>query len=312
MATEKVNILLTSAGGLTGTFLIKHLTIKGKYRLIGCDMQPVIPMIDLLEQYYQVPSNTDCLYIKTIEKIILQERIDVVIPVSSFDIDLYSNGILYEQLKNKMLIMPYKRHEELHNKRKCYQYLNKLGILTPEVFGTPPYFPLVLKTEKGTGSKGTLKIEDEIAYSFWNNQWKNCFLSEYIPGDEFTVDCLFDRQGICVGYNNRKRIKMNGGGAVISQNVIENELDEIISILEKESRLIGPVNFQYKYKKDKICIFDFNTRLASGGLPLTVASGFDIPSKMIQIILEGKTDKWTISKDKENLTMYRYYEEVFK
>ena len=57
---------------------------------------------------------------------------------------------------------------------------------------------------------------------------------------------------------------------------------------------------------------DINLRFPSGGLPLSVASGLDIPNLMIDV-MEGKSiQKYIRSKAVDHLTMYRYFEEKFE
>lgn len=105
---------------------------------------------------------------------------------------------------------------------------------------------------------------------------------------------------------------MNGGGAVISINREIDGVKKIIEKLESTGRIKGPVNFQFKIDNEKnLKIFDFNTRLASGGLPVTVASGFDIPYLLVRLILGEKITKWRRDEKNIGLTMIRYFEEVY-
>jgi len=105
---------------------------------------------------------------------------------------------------------------------------------------------------------------------------------------------------------------MNGGGAVVSTNREVNGVDDIIKKLESTKRIKGPVNFQFKIDKTgELCVFDFNTRFASGGLPVTVESGFDIPYMLLQLILDEKVEKWKRDSKSIGLTMIRYFEEVY-
>ena len=77
-------------------------------------------------------------------------------------------------------------------------------------------------------------------------------------------------------------------------------------------KIKGPVNFQFKiFPEDELCIFDFNTRFASGGLALTVESGFDIPNLLIKMLLGEKVVKWESISENDGLTMIRYYDEYF-
>ena len=58
-------------------------------------------------------------------------------------------------------------------------------------------------------------------------------------------------------------------------------------------------------------MFDFNTRLASGGLPLTVQSGFEIPKLLVEMLLGKEVEKWELSPEDDGMMMIRYYEEFY-
>lgn len=308
---NRITVLLTSAGGITGTFLIKHLSKTTEYRIVGADMQHNISLVNQLSAFYQVPPCSDKNFIESIKEIVKKESVDVVIPVSSYDVEEFSKNISDDLLKDKMLVMPYEQHKILHDKKECYRALSSIGISIPKEVSHNTY-PYLMKARQSSGGKGVVIIENKEDFLYWSTKIKDYICVEILPGDEYTVDSLFDRDGTCIGYNTRKRIRMAGGGAVVSKNCPCKEIAAVISVLEKNFELCGPINFQFKYGDgNNPIIFDVNTRLASGGLALTVASGFDIPALLIQLILKQRVERWTASDNIEGLTMYRYYEEVF-
>ena len=118
-----------------------------------------------------------------------------------------------------------------------------------------------------------------------------------------------------MGYNVRRREKVVSGGATITKNCQGYNFQDFISLLEKLG-YIGPLNFQFKLKDSMPIIFDVNTRLASGGLALTVKSGFDIPQLIIANSLGDENEfenagVWSLSEKNKNLTMIKYYEETY-
>lgn len=310
---DERRILLLSAGGSTGTYLTKHLKKIMRYYLVGCDIKTDVPLREQLDAFYDVPSVNSDNYEKAIKDIIEKERITAILPLTSYDMTVYSRGKLYEGYKDRMLIMPYHSLIRYHDKKLCMEHLKQLGICVPEQY-TPDglKYPLLLKERISSGSKKCILCEDNRDYLYWKKKLEKCIITEFLPGDEYTVDCLFDKAGKCVGYNTRKRVAVNGGGAVICQNDDNEKVKSVISTLEKTRELIGAVNFQFKYKDREVCIFDFNPRFASGGLPLTVASGFDIPNMLISLIYGNKVNVWKRPESENGKMMYRYYEEMFR
>lgn len=312
MITNKAtSVLLTSVGGLTGTYLTKLLSEK--YQLIGIDMSEHVPLKQELRRFYRVPAVINEGYIPTLEEIIKREKIDIIIPVSSYDMNVLSKcHYLLEKYNVDSCMMDYEWHSKLHNKATCYRYLNSLGIATPKIF-TKIRFPLVMKENESSGSKGTQVIQNLEDYNYWKKKMSDYILTEYLDGDEYTVDCLFGYKGENLGFNIRKRVKTSGGGAVITTNTYTyaEQIEMIINKLTNSGKIKGPVNFQFKVKENEIYIFDFNTRFASGGLPLTVESGFNIPERLVKLIMEKNVQKWNLNFENEGLTMIRYYNETF-
>ncbi len=314
-SNKKITILLTSAGGLTGIFLSKHFKKTSDYRIVGVDMSDINPLKEWVDVFYKVPAIKANDFLLTIKNIIFKEKVDVVIPVSSYDVDFFSKATVQVQLADvKLLTMDYDDHIKLHDKKECYQFLNKIGVVTPLIYSKKDeiQYPCVIKPKRSSGSRNTEILYDEIDFEYWSKKSVDNIVIQYLEGKEYTVDCLFDKCGKCLGANVRERVKMRGGGATISR--IDNTImvDDIIKKLEKLGTIKGPVNFQFKRLSDgQLCVFDFNTRFASGGLALTVESGFDIPNLLVEMLLGESNKKFESNPENNGLTMVRYYEEYF-
>lgn len=308
---KQKRILLVSVGGVTGTYILKHLKETKDYYLVGCDVKEEVALKNNLDAYYIVPLVTEESYPFEIDNVVSEEAIDIIIPITSYDMMVFGKDPLYSKYKDKMLIMPYNSCIKYHNKESAYKQLNKIGIKTPEIYHDEIVYPCILKPIVGSGSKNTFIIKDIDDYKYYSNKTKDYLICEYLDGTEYTVDCLFDNNGKCLGYNARSRMKVNGGGAVTCKNVVFEELKDVINKLENIKEIVGAINFQFKFKDNEICVFDFNTRFASGGMALTVESGLDIPNLLIDLI-GGESIKFTtIKDDAKNKMMIRYYDEYY-
>jgi len=315
MESKKLTLLLTSAGGLTGIFLSKHFKETSNYRIIAVDMSEYNPLKKWVDEFYKVPSIKDDRFLPIVKEIISNESVDALIPVTSYDVDYFSKTEIQSELKGVgILTMDYKDHSTLHDKASCYHFLNNIGILTPKIYTSieDAHYPCVIKPTKSSGSKDTVIIHDHIECGYWKSRIINSIIVQYLDGKEYTVDCLFNKKGDCLGANVRERVKIANGGATITRNDYSIKIENIIKKLEKTHIIKGPVNFQFKVlPNNDICVFDFNTRLASGGLPLTIKSGFDIPNILVKLLLGEKVERWELNSKNDGLTMIRYFDEYY-
>lgn len=308
---KKIKVLLTSAGGLTGTYLLRNFKDSTKYEIftVSVDINQDVPAKYFSDVFYKAPKINDEKYINFLKKLMQEYTFDCIIPITSLDVDFFSVNKFSDY---RILTPNYIINETLSNKRKLYNFFKELNIEVPKVYDSvPDKFPVFIKPEKGSGSKNSQIIKSIKDYYFFTEDNTKVIVTEYLNGEEYTVDCLFDLNGKCIGYNNRKRLKTISGGAVVTVSETDENLDRIIKKLENLNQIIGPVNFQYIKNNGKYYIIDFNTRLASGGLPLSVQCGFNIPEKIIDLILTGNTEIYRQSPKTDGTKMIRYYNEIF-
>jgi carbamoyl-phosphate synthase large subunit len=316
---QTLNILITSAGGISGTFLIRHLSRQQidnyRYHIVAVDSNEYSIAKHVSPIFYHVPRSDDPCYEQAICDIITKEHIDIIFPVTSYDTPYFAKQrSKLNDMGVQLLVCNYNFHMLLHNKKCMYALMSRLGIPVPQVYENRNHirYPSIIKACESSGSAGVHKLENELDLQYWTSKLKEYVITDYVQGKEFTVDCLFDQAGKLVLSNTRERKKVHGGGVVVTKNVNEPEaVKNILKALEAHLFIVGPVNFQYiEDAQGHIFVTDFNTRFASGGLPLTIASGFDIPNIMIQLMLGQIVPK--VSKiEKAGLVMYRYYDELF-
>ncbi|MBB3069412.1 carbamoyl-phosphate synthase large subunit [Paenibacillus baekrokdamisoli] len=315
-----MNLLITSAGGISGTFLIRHLLDHPidncHYNIVAVDSDEHSLARYMSPTFYHVPKCNDPRYEKVIYDIIIKENIHMIFPVTSYDTPFYAkHKNKLSSMGVKLLVCDSTTHELLHNKKKMYALMSSIGVPTPLVYENQGniHYPAMIKACESSGSVGVHKLESSVDRQYWTSKLKEYVITDYVHGKEFTVDCLFDQNGKLIIYSTRERKKVHGGGVVISKKVETAEaVKEILKTLESHLSLIGPVNFQYILDENNhIFLTDFNTRFASGGLPLTIAAGNDIPNVMVQLMLGLPTNAAANKKEIFGLMMYRYYHEFF-
>lgn len=309
------NILIGSNGGLTGIFLAKKFSESGKYRLFGTDSADLTAGKFFVDEECKVPSSTDKNFIESIIKVLNDKKIDYYFPTHSKEVRVVSAHEEYikSKTKTKFIVSPIETFEALDDKEQLYYSLTKEGIPTPELIeGEPTSYPVFMKKNVGSGGSGAQKISEPILYDAYKLLNVGASFFTYIDGKEYTVDCMFDKDGELLAHNCRERVKMMGGAAIISVN--HNEIDVTPWLIKMASiwKFCGCVNFQFIWKDNTPYFTDINLRYPSGGLPLTVKSGIDVPTMLIRL-LDGEKIVYGEYKADDNVsTMYRYFDEKYE
>ena len=117
------------------------------------------------------------------------------------------------------------------SKLKTYEYL-KDEVFIPKYYNNIDdvnNYPVFIKPKVGQGAKGTKIIESKQELQLFFNE-KN-IICEYLPGDEYTIDCFTDKNGILKYLNIRSRDRIRTGISVRTTRI--NITSEIKNIAQK-------------------------------------------------------------------------------
>jgi carbamoyl-phosphate synthase large subunit len=142
---------------------------------------------------------------------------------------------------------------------------------------------------------------------FFKKRLVNSFVQEFIKGKEYTIDGVNDLKGKFIAASPRIRLETKGGLAVKSIVVNDPKMVNFAKIIAEGLGIIGPFNVQCISDGREAKYIEINNRFPSGGLPLTVKSGLNIPLIIVKILL-GKKVK--VPKIKAGLIMTRYWDAI--
>lgn len=146
----------------------------------------------------------------------------------------------------------------------------------PKIYKNFDYFPVFIKPIRGQGSQGARLIQDVSDIGHFEP--KQNVICEYLPGEEYTVDCLTDKAGRLLCVCPRSRSRTLGGISVAGKT--ENLTPEIQSIAEKINEKLSFLGlWWFQIKKDangKWKLLEISLRCA-GTMSLTRASGINLP-----------------------------------
>lgn len=171
-----------------------------------------------------------------------------------------------KDINAKIIGSPYETARIAENKYLTYKYL-KDSKYYPKIYIAPnevDMYPVFVKPYVGAGSKGTFIAKDIESLNQFIAKNEDVLICEYLPGEEYTIDCFTNKNGELLFCGPRKRARINMGISFRSERVDNyNDFLEIAEELNSKFRFQGAWFFQVKEnKKKKLKIMEFSVRQA--------------------------------------------------
>ena len=262
--------------------------------------------------------------IPRLKEIVEEYQIDAIYPAMDKVITILKSH--EKELGCRIISSSLETTEICLSKEKTYNLL-KNYILVPKVYSKlddVKHYPVFIKPKIGYGSRGVFlaknfeKANDFLKSSLGLNT--ELIITEYLPGEEYTIDCFSNRKGqlLFVGARERNRI-MNG----ISVNTFpveenESELKIIAAKINSVLQLRGAWFFQVKKNiKGEFVLLEVASRLGGSsalfrnkGINFALLSIFDA----FDFEVELNTNDYKIELDRAFSNRYKTnieYEEVY-
>lgn len=192
----------------------------------------------------------------------------------------------------------------------------------PEVY-VAPYrnliFPVFLKPDDGQGGKGTFRADDERDLAFYLDKSPDLLVTEFLPGEELSVDCFTDFNGdlLFIGPRTRERVQM--GISFRSTAVdVDDEIAFIAHSINDKLALNGAWFFQIKRDRNGMFkLLEFAPRQSStmglyrhAGINFALLSLFNAQQIPVQIVRNDyplQLDRCLYNRFKAGLVYQRVY-----
>lgn len=299
-----MKILIEATGSLTSGYLI-HSIQEGGHDAVGSDISKANHGFELCDDFILMPKTKDPeLWSKT-EALLLAHKIDMVIP--SLDESMLGWAERAEDFAKKgikVIVSPLKTIQTFQDKWETFKFFDSIGIDVPAT-STEATYPLI-KPRLGRGSTG-IYIQDVEADT--PPDMTGMISQELIKGTEYTVDCLFDKEGQPIYIIPRERLDVKEGKSTKGRVVYNEKIREEIIYVANKIELQGPINFQlFVTDQGEHKYIEVNPRIA-GGMALGFAASENWMPLLVENFLGGK--KIEPKPVNYELTMYRYYSEIF-
>jgi len=287
-----LKILITNSGRRTYFIdFLKNLNFN-KLQIYLSDTNNKIPTAAQVkkENFLLLPfSNRRSEYKKKLRKFILKNKIDLIIPLSDYDLNILS-ALQNEMNKKIKFILSNKKVLNIClNKINTHEFLKLNKFDTPKIFETLKKinkYPVVFKRSSGNGSNDCHIIKNKNQIKKFINNKKIYFIQEYINGTEFNLDILNDKNQKFVTCSIKKKILMRAGETDRCEIILDKKIFKIGKRLSDCLAHVGNIDVDLIKRGKKYYIIDINPRFG-GGYPFTHLSGMNYIEFLIKNFFNG-------------------------
>lgn len=240
------NVLVFPAGTEVGLELLNALEYCKEVRLFGAGQDVSNHGKFAYPEYHVLPSIYEANWLAQLVLLCETLSIDYIFPA-------YDDVIVALSREQKkipaVVIAPSEETCKItRSKSDTYRILGQV-IRVPKIYSVSEKlqdFPLLVKPDKGQGSFGVQKVNNPAELAVALEGVADPIVCEYLPGEEFTVDCFSDRERGVLFAKARSRRRIRNG---ISVNTVSEDIDEVHAIAEKINaalKLYGVWFFQLK------------------------------------------------------------------
>ncbi|MGZ5287198.1 MAG: ATP-grasp domain-containing protein [Flavisolibacter sp.] len=342
---ERIQILMTGAGAPGAPGILHCLKQDPRFRIIVADADPMATGRFLADDFVQIPAADDPGFITTLLNVCQQKNIRLVMPLVTRELFLFSaHKKDFESIGVNLLVSSEEAIHLSNNKSNCYQLLQSKGMKLPafhvvnnlEAFihaafelGHPGR-PFCFKPSVSNGSRGVRVVSDsldehhqlfqekpytlDITYShalhiLSSKPFPELLVSEYLPGEEYSVDCIAS-QGEAITVVPRLRKKMINGisvqGSFVKDDAIIDQCKQIIELIQ----LHGNIGIQLKRSvTGEALLLEINPRV-QGTIVSALGAGINLPLLAVKMEL-GEPIRPDELEVKWGTSFSRYWTEVY-
>lgn len=296
-----MKILVEGIGSMTFGPELKYYR-EMQWDIVGIDISKENFGVYKCDKAYIVPKYSDENCFDSLEKIIDEEKIDLVFPTINEGLLEWSKRkkFLKENYSTDIIISNEEIIDICVDKWKTYLFFKENNIPTPKTSLSKKFD--LLKPRIGRGSSG-ICYKNNVCDSF---DMKGYISQDIVDGDEYTIDVLCDFESNPIYIVPRKRVFTESGVSVKGVTVYDKGIIKYTKKIVEKLKPIGIINIQCFKNENEINFIEINPRLA-GGSSLSFASS-DNWFRAIQCFVKGE-----VYRAKEiiyNNYMFRYYEDL--
>lgn len=283
---HSINLLFTSVGRrveLLRAFKSAYQALELEGHIIGLDIDPIAPALNVADCSYIVPRLSHPDYLKTLVQICQHEKVGLIFPLIDPDIPFLAKH--REQLAGigaQAVVVPAEAATITTDKWQTGRFFRNLNLATPrswlpeQAHAIEVDYPLFIKPRSGSASNHAYKVKNERELKFFLDYVPDPIIQEYLTGAEITNDVVCDLNGEIISVVSRRRLEVRWGEVAKGVTVYDPKVTEACITIVQALHAIGPITVQCILKDGIPYFTEINARVG-GGAPLGIAAGADWP-----------------------------------
>jgi carbamoyl-phosphate synthase large subunit len=308
---------LTGGGAPGAAGILKCLKQEKSFHVTTADANSNAVGKYLAEDFETIPPANDPGFVEALFNLCKKKNIHIILPLVTKELIPLSQHIKkFEEIGTKVLVSPAASLEIANNKSRLYEFLQWRGIKIPEfrIIETVEQFKnaveelgypqkaVCFKPSVSNGSRGFRIISEQMneldllfnhkptsTYLSINDavrilssgKFPELLISEYLPGEEYSIDCLANH-GESVLIVPRLRKRMINGISVEGEFIKDESIIDYCRQIIKELQLHGNIGIQVKKSSsDQFLILEINPRV-QGTISAALGAGVNLPALAIK------------------------------
>ncbi len=313
---QPVRVLVTGAGGPAAIAVMKSLAAVPSAEILAADMDGWAAGLYLVPPGNRalVPAGNARDFVPALLALCRRLNVDVLVPTVDAELLPVSRSRAeFERQGVQLMLAPHAALavtlDKLSLAGAC---AGVVAVPRTESLDTPAdpaswTYPVIVKPRTGSGSRG-VSMPQSAADLAAVGARPGYLVQEYLPGEEYSVDVLADRNGHVAAAVPRLRARVDSGVSVAGRTVRDCELESFGASVASAIGLTYIGNVQCRRDRaGKLALLEVNPR-PPGSMPLTIASGVDMPRLALEA-LRGR--ELPAHADFAETAMVRFLDERF-
>lgn len=272
-----INVMVTGVGAIIGYGVLRSLR-KSDFdvNLIGADIFPDAVGQAWTDKFVVAPLTSSDGYLAWLEKTIIENRVDLLIPGIEQDVHHFSeHRDFFGEIPVKVVLNDQRLITLTRDKWLMYKELATIGSDAKidsyldgdfETFSRELGLPFFLKPRRSYASKGLVRVNNENDFSVSEQKLGHHLMAQPIIGmddEEYTVAVFGDGLGgVLASIALNRRLAADGSTAKAWVKHHEG-LTEVVNSLCNHFKPVGPTNLQFRKDRDNWKLLEINPRISS-------------------------------------------------
>jgi carbamoyl-phosphate synthase large subunit len=274
---RKRNVLVFPAGTEIGLEINNALKHCKEVALFGAGQGTYNHAMFAFPEYHVLPSIHEDGWLRTLIYLVRTLKIDYIFP--AYDDVIVALSHVANEIPAAVISSPVRACEITRSKSATYRLLAGM-VRVPHVYEPTDAclnYPLLIKPDRGQGSQGVRMVRTEEELHHAMREVSEPIMCEYLPGEEFTVDCFSDRERGLLFAGARSRRRIRNGISVNTLTVQLPEVQGIADIIGRALNLYGAWFFQLKRASGgELVLLEVAPRIA-GAMAANRVTGVNFP-----------------------------------